>query len=41
MWGLQEKVQSNEGIPLFYLAGVIQLFCYLKKKKEKSNLWKE
>lgn len=33
MSGLQGKVQSDEGIPLFYFAGVIQLFCYKKKKK--------
>ncbi len=35
MSGLQGKVQSNEGIPLFYFGGVFQLFYY------KSNLWKE
>lgn len=36
MLGLQGKVQSNEGIPLFYFAGVIRLFGY----KNKVNLWK-
>lgn len=36
MSGLQGKVQSNEGIPLFYFASVIQLFCY-----KNSHLWKE
>lgn len=31
MSGLQGKVQSDEGIPLFNFVGVIQLFCYKTK----------
>lgn len=38
MSGLQGKVQSDEGIPLFNFAGVIQLFCYKNSQSLEGRL---